>query len=48
MYSYKTRQQIYLRESMVGDTVKIEINSMWNLDKGDRIITEEILKIVID
>jgi hypothetical protein len=48
LYSYKPRQQIYLRQNMVGDTIQISTTSWWNVDKGPRVQQEVIFNIVVD
>tara|TARA_R110000796_G_scaffold12091_1_gene40201 strand:- start:4497 stop:5012 length:516 start_codon:yes stop_codon:yes gene_type:complete len=47
-YSYKGRKMVYLRESMVGDTLMVVVDSWWNIDLGDSFHQEDILNIVVD
>ena len=46
-YNYNPRQQFYLDNTMVGDTLKIFTKTTFNIDVGERVITEEMFNIII-
>jgi hypothetical protein len=47
-YSYYTRQQIYLNSRMIGDTIKIFIQTTFNTDLGPSVVQNGVFEIVID
>ena len=47
-YNYNPRQQFYLDNEMVGDTLKIFTKTIFNNDIGERIIKESEFKIIVE
>jgi len=47
-YNYKPRQQIFLDNEMIGDTLQIFIKTTFNNDIGPREVIEKSFKIVVD
>jgi len=47
-YNYEPRQQIYLDNEMVGDTLQIFIKTTFNTDIGPREIVEKSFKIIVE
>ena len=47
-YNYNPRQQFYLDNEMVGDTLKIFTKTIFNNDIGERIEIEKMFNIIID
>ena len=46
-YNYNPRQQFYLDNTMVGDTLKIFTKTTYNIDVGENVVTEEIFNIIV-
>tara|TARA_R100000482_G_scaffold37758_1_gene12910 strand:+ start:27 stop:674 length:648 start_codon:yes stop_codon:yes gene_type:complete len=46
-YTYNPRQQLFMDERMVGDTINVHINTIYNSDLGHRVNIEDNLKIII-
>tara|TARA_B100000287_G_scaffold259209_1_gene243756 strand:+ start:72 stop:719 length:648 start_codon:yes stop_codon:yes gene_type:complete len=46
-YNYNPRQQFYLDNTMVGDTLKIFTKTTYNIDMGERVVTEEMFNIIV-
>jgi len=47
-YTYEPRQQFYLDNEMVGDTLQVFVKSTFNIDLGDRQVVEESFKIIVE
>jgi len=47
-YTYNPRQQFYLNNEMVGDTLQVFMKSTFNTDVGNREIIEDSFKIIIN
>ena len=47
-YTYEPRQQFYLDNEMVGDTLQVFIKTTFNIDLGDSQIIEESFKIIVN
>ena len=47
-YTYNPRQQFYLNNEMVGDTLQVFMKSMFNTDVGNREIIEDSFKIIVN
>ena len=47
-YTYKPRQQFYLDDRMVGDTLEVYVKATFNTDLGESIEMNHTLKIIID
>ena len=47
-YNYNPRQQFFVDQRMVSDTLNIFIDTKYNSDIGERIIKETHFKIIID
>ena len=47
-YTYNPRQQFYLDNEMVGDTLQVFMKTTFNTDVGDREIVEDSFKIIVD
>lgn len=47
-YTYEPRQQFYLDNEMVGDTLQVFVKSTFNIDLGDRQVVEDSFKIIVD
>ena len=46
-YNYNPRQQFYLDNEMIGDTINVFIETVFNSDVGNREVIEDKLKIII-
>ena len=46
-YNYSPRQQFYLDNEMVGDTLKVFTKTLFNTDIGERIEVENDFKIIV-
>jgi len=46
-YNYNPRQQFYLDQSMVGDTLKIMTKTLFNNDVGERVEIENMFNIIV-
>jgi|TARA_B100000424_G_scaffold133046_1_gene100925 hypothetical protein len=47
-YTYEPRQQFYLDNEMVGDTLQVFMKTTFNIDLGDSQIIEESFKIIVN
>jgi hypothetical protein len=47
-YTYNPRQQFYLNNEMVGDTLQVFMKSTFNTDVGNREIIEDSFKIIVN
>lgn len=47
-YNYAPRQQIYLDNEMVGDTLQVFTKTIFNTDVGPREIREQSFKIIVE
>ena len=47
-YTYKPRQQFYLDNRMVGDTLEVYVKATFNTDLGESIEMNHTLKVIID
>lgn len=47
-YNYNPRQMFYLDNEMVGDTLKIFTETVFNSDIGERVTIENEFKIIVD
>ena len=47
-YTYEPRQQFYLDNEMVGDTLQVFMKTTFNIDLGDSQIVEESFKIIVN
>ena len=47
-YTYEPRQQFYLDNEMVGDTLQVFVKSTFNIDLGDRQVVEDSFKIIVE
>jgi hypothetical protein len=47
-YNYNPRQQFFLDQDMVGDTLKVMTKTLFNNDVGERVIRETEFKIIVD
>ena len=47
-YNYEPRQQFYLNNDMVGDTLQVFIKTTFNIDLGDRQVVEDSFKIIVE
>ena len=47
-YTYNPRQQFYLNNEMVGDTLQVFMKSTFNADVGNREIIEDSFKIIVN
>lgn len=47
-YNYNPRQQFYLDNEMVGDTLKVFTKTIFNSDIGERIVRESEFKIIVE
>ena len=47
-YTYEPRQQFYLDNEMVGDTLQVFMKTSFNIDLGDSQIVEESFKIIVN
>jgi hypothetical protein len=47
-YNYRPRQQIFLDNEMVGDTLQVFIKTTFNTDTGPREIVEKSFKIIVE
>lgn len=47
-YNYTPRQQFFLDQDMVGDTLKVMTKTIFNNDVGERVIKEKEFKIIVD
>ena len=46
-YNYAPRQQIYLDNEMVGDTLQVFTRSLFNIDMGERVEIDNEFKIIV-
>jgi hypothetical protein len=46
-YTYTPRQNFILDDEMIGDTINVFINTVFNTDVGENEIINENLKVVI-
>jgi hypothetical protein len=47
-YTYKPRQQFYLDNRMVGDTLEVYVKATFNTDLGESVEMNHTLKVIID
>ena len=47
-YTYEPRQQFYLDNEMVGDTLQVFMKTTFNIDLGDRQVVEDSFKIIVN
>jgi hypothetical protein len=47
-YNYTPRQQFFLDQDMVGDTLKVMTKTLFNNDVGERVIRETEFKIIVE
>ena len=47
-YNYTPRQQFFLDQDMVGDTLKVMTKTIFNNDVGERVIRETEFKIIVE
>jgi hypothetical protein len=47
-YTYEPRQQFYLDNEMVGDTLKVFTKTIFNNDIGERVEVEKMFNIIVD
>ena len=47
-YTYKPRQQFYLDDRMVGDTLEVYVKATFNTDLGESVEMNHTLKVIID
>jgi hypothetical protein len=47
-YTYEPRQQFYLDNEMVGDTLQVFMKTTFNIDLGDSQVIEESFKIIVN
>ena len=47
-YTYEPRQQFYLDNEMVGDTLQVFMKTTFNIDLGDRQVVEDSFKIIVE
>jgi hypothetical protein len=47
-YNYNPRQQFFLDQDMVGDTLKVMTKTLFNNDVGERVIRETEFKIIVE
>ena len=47
-YNYNPRQQFYLDNEMVGDTLQVFVKATFNIDVGDREVVEQSFKIIVE
>jgi len=47
-YNYNPRQQFYLNNEMVGDTLKVFTKTTFNNDIGERVVRESEFKIIVE
>ena len=47
-YNYAPRQQIYLDNEMVGDTLQVFTKTIFNTDVGPREVREQSFKIIVE
>jgi len=46
-YNYNPRQQFYLDNEMIGDTLQVFTKTLFNNDVGERIEVENKFKIIV-
>ena len=46
-YNYNPRQQFYLDNEMIGDTLQVFTKTLFNSDVGERIEVENKFKIIV-
>ena len=46
-YNYNPRQQFYLDNTMIGDTLQVFTKTIFNIDMGERAINESKFKIIV-
>jgi hypothetical protein len=47
-YSYSTKQQFFLDQYMVGDTLRIMVKATFNTDLGPREVVEKKFDIIVE
>ena len=47
-YNYNPRQQIFMDNEMVGDTLQVFIKTTFNNDVGPREVIEKSFKIIVE
>ena len=46
-YNYTPRQQFFLDNEMVGDTLQVFTRSLFNIDMGERVEIDNEFKIIV-